>query len=174
MFPLNFVGEPFSPKRTHTGHGGGSAPAWILATLHKKNVSPPVVLHFKQADNWSVGPFQAHVVSSLLTSPLFTHMCISQEILMLCLAFNTPSCKSKAARQEAVRTPLTSLGGWRIYGRVLSRERSLSRHPLTTLSGSWGGSSQSPAQPLTTCHRGQEWRRVGVPPLHRCHASSLE
>lgn len=40
------------------------------------------------------------------TSSSFMHMCISQELFMLCLVFNTPSCKSKAARHKAVKTPL--------------------------------------------------------------------
>lgn len=53
------------------------------------------------------------------------HMCISLELFMLCFVFNTPSCKSKAARHKAVKTPLPSNPshlGWRIYGQVLTPE----------------------------------------------------
>lgn len=76
---------------------------WPLST---KKRFPPLVLHFQQADKWPVWPFQAHIVSLLLTSPAFRHTCKSPELFMLCGVFNTPSCKSEAARHEAVRTPL--------------------------------------------------------------------
>lgn len=39
------------------------------------------------------------------TSSSSTHMCISVELFMLRFVFNTPSCKSEAARHKAVKTP---------------------------------------------------------------------
>lgn len=103
---------------------------WPLCTA----VSP-ACLHFKKADNWSVLPFQTHIIRCCAfpvgyTSSSSTHMCISLELFMLCCVFNTPSCKSKTARHKAVKTPFPSNPshlGWRIYGQVLTPETEAER-----------------------------------------------
>lgn len=92
-------------------------------------------LHFKKADNWSVPPFQTHIISFLglffsYTSSSSMHMCISVELFMLCFVFNTPSCKSRTARHKAVKTALPSnpsQRGCRIYGQVLTPETGAER-----------------------------------------------
>lgn len=87
-------------SEAHAGAGGGRggfSRAWILAISHKR-CFPPVFFPFQQADNWSVSPFQPHVISVPRTSPAFMHMCISQELFMLCLVFNTPSRQSESCQ----------------------------------------------------------------------------
>ena len=64
------------------------------------------------------------------TSSSSMHICISLELFMLCFVFNTPSCKSTAARHKAVKTALPSSPshlGWRIYGQVLAPETEAER-----------------------------------------------
>lgn len=64
------------------------------------------------------------------TSSSSMHMCISLKLFMPCFVFNTPSCKGKAARHKAVKTPLPSNSshlGWRIYGPVFAPETEAER-----------------------------------------------
>lgn len=71
-----------------------------------------------------------YAFSFYYTSSWSMHMCISLELFMLCFAFNTPSCNSKAARHKAVKTPLPSNPshlGWRIYGQVIAPETEAER-----------------------------------------------
>lgn len=62
---------------------------------------------------------------------------------MLCFVFNTPSCKSKAARHKAVKSALPSNPshlGWRIYGQVLAPETEAER----SLLGPWLAETRHP------------------------------
>lgn len=71
-----------------------------------------------------------YAFSFYCTSSSSMHMCISLELFMPCFVFNTPSCKSKAARHKAVKTPLPSNPphlGWRIYGQVIAPETEAER-----------------------------------------------
>ena len=75
-----------------------------------KTTSSPTFLHFKKAIH---RPAHLSKPASFAFCSLFAllhlvrmHMCISLELFTLCFVFNTPSCKSKAARHTAVRTPL--------------------------------------------------------------------
>lgn len=69
-------------------------------------------------------------MSLYYTSSPSMHMCISLELFMLCFVFNTPSCKSEAARHKAVKTALPfnpSHLRWRIYGQVVAPETEAER-----------------------------------------------
>lgn len=113
----------------------------ILPVLCKTTVFPKF-LHFKKAIYCPVSPFQTHLISLLclfiLLHLIFIHAYVHiTELFMPCFVFNTPSCKSKAARHKAVKTPLpfnSSHLGWRIYGQVIApeteAERSLPRPSL--------------------------------------------
>lgn len=118
---------------------------FILRILSRTTVSP-TFLHFKKGNLQPPLTFQTHLVCfltslspSYCSSSSYVHKCISAQLFMLCFVFNTPSCKSNAARHKAVRNPLPSNlshRGSRIYGQVIApeteaeRESAETRHPL--------------------------------------------